>query len=131
MIHSAEEFVALRDSSIKDEYDRAATDEASISVWKDVIDRFPKYRKWVAHNKTIPLEILTLLCQFGPDVRRSIAVKRKLPDELFELLSNDLDAVVRQGIASNKKTPISIIKKLMQDKDEDVSRVAKYNFDNR
>lgn len=131
MIHSAEEFVALRDSSIKDEYDRAATDEASISVWKDVIDRFPKYRKWVAHNKTIPLEILTLLCQFGPDVRRSIAVKRKLPDELFELLSNDLDAVVRQGIASNKKAPISIIKKLMQDKDEDVSRVAKYNFDNR
>ena len=131
MIHSAEEFVALRDSSIKDEYDRAATDEASISVWKDVIDRFPKYRKWVAHNKTIPLEILTLLCQFGPDVRRSIAVKRKLPDELFELLSNDLDAVVRQGIASNKKTPISIIKKLMQDEDEDVSRVAKYNFDNR
>ena len=131
MIHSAEEFVALRDSSIKDEYDRAATDEASISVWKDVIDRFPKYRKWVAHNKTIPLEILTLLCQSGPDVRRSIAVKRKLPDELFELLSNDLDAVVRQGIASNKKAPISIIKKLMQDKDEDVSRVAKYNFDNR
>lgn len=131
MIHSAEEFVALRDSSIKDEYDRAATDEASISVWKDVIDRFPEYRKWVAHNKTIPLEILTLLCQFGPDVRRSIAVKRKLPDELFELLSNDLDAVVRQGIASNKKAPISIIKKLMQDKDEDVSRVAKYNFENR
>lgn len=131
MIHSAEEFVALRNSSLKDEYDRAATDEAPVSVWKDVIDRFPEYRKWVAHNKTVPLEILTLLYQFGPDVRRFIAAKRKLPDELFELLSKDLDAVVRQGIASNKKTPISIIRRLMQDEDEDVSRVAKYNFENR
>lgn len=131
MIHSAEEFVALRDSSIKDEYDRAATDEAPVSVWKDVINRFPEHRKWVAHNKTVPLEILMLLCQFGPDVRRFIAVKRKLSDELFELLSNDLDAVVRQGIASNKKAPISVIKRLTQDKDESVSRVAKFNLDNR
>ncbi|NML31665.1 hypothetical protein [Paraburkholderia antibiotica] len=131
MIHSAEEFIALRDSSLKDEYDRAATDEAPVSVWKDVIDRFPEYRKWVAHNKTVPLEILTLLCQFEPDVRRFIAVKRKLSDELFELLSKDLDAVVRQGIASNKKTPVSIIRRLVQDEDQDVSRVAKYNLENR
>ncbi|RQS04050.1 hypothetical protein DIE06_37515 [Burkholderia sp. Bp8998] len=131
MIHSAEEFVALRASLLKDEYDRAASEEAPVSVWKDVIDRFPEYRKWVAYNKTVPLEVLTLLCQFGPDVRRSVAVKRKLSDELFELLSKDLDAVVRQGIASNKKAPISIIRRLMQDEDEDVSRVAKYNLDNR
>ncbi|MFC0397423.1 hypothetical protein [Paraburkholderia rhizosphaerae] len=131
MIHSAEEFVALRASLLKDEYDRAATEEAPVSVWKDVIDRFPEYRKWVAYNKTVPPEILTLLCQFGPDVRRSVSVKRKLSDELFELLSKDLDAVVRQGVASNKKAPISIIRRLMQDEDEDVSRVAKYNLDNR
>ncbi|WP_092002279.1 hypothetical protein [Paraburkholderia lycopersici] len=131
MIHSAEEFVALRDSSLKDEYDRAATDEASVSVWKDVIDRFPDYRRWVAHNKTVPIEILRLLYQFGPDVRRFIAVKRKLSDELFELLSTDLDATVRQGIASNKKAPIPIIMRLMQDEDEDVSRIAKYNFESR
>ncbi|MCA7996838.1 hypothetical protein [Burkholderia metallica] len=131
MIHSAEEFVALRASSIKDEYDRAATEEAPVSVWKDVIDRFPEYRKWVAHNKTVPLEILTLLCKFEPDVRRSVAVRRKLSDGLFELLSKDLDAVVRQGIASNKKAPISIIRRLVQDEDEDVSRVAKYNLESR
>jgi len=131
MIHSAEEFVALRDSTVKDEYDRAATDEAPVSVWKDVIDRFPGYRKWVAHNKTVPLEILTLLCQFEPDVRRFVAVKRKLSGELFELLSKDHDAIVRQGIASNKKAPVSIIRILMHDEDEDVARVAKYNFENR
>jgi hypothetical protein len=131
MIYSAEEFVALRDSSIKEEYDRAATDDAPVSVWKDIIDRFPEYRKWVAYNKTVPLEILTLLCKFEPDVRRFIAVKRKLSDELFDILSRDLDAIVRQGIASNKRTPISVVRRLADDEDEDVSRVAKYNLDNR
>lgn len=32
MIQSAEEFVSLRDSQIKEEYDRASNDEASIMV---------------------------------------------------------------------------------------------------
>ncbi|KAB0651263.1 MULTISPECIES: hypothetical protein [Burkholderia] len=131
MIRSAEEFVALRNSDIKDEYDRAATDEAPVAVWKDVIDRFPEYRRWVAHNKTVQLEILALLCQYEADVRRFVAVKRKLSDDLFELLSKDIDVVVRQGIASNKKTPISIIRRLAQDEDEDVSRIAKYNLEGR
>jgi len=131
MIQSAEEFIALRDSRIKDEYDRAATDEASVSVWRDVIVRFPGYRKWVAHNKTVPVEILAELCQFEAEVRRFVAVKRKLSRELFELLAKDPDPVVRQGIASNKKAPISIISDLMQDEDEAVSSVARYNFENR
>jgi hypothetical protein len=96
-----------------------------------VISRFPGYRKWVAHNKTVPLEILTELCQFESDVRRSVAVKRKLSVELFELLARDPDPVVRQGIASNKKAPISIVRGLFDDPDEDVSRVARYNVENR
>ncbi|HEF4756611.1 hypothetical protein [Burkholderia multivorans] len=131
MIQSAEEFIALRDSRIKDEYDRAATDEASVSVWRDVIVRFPDYRKWVAHNKTVPVEILAELCQFEAEVRRFVAVKRKLSRELFELLAKDPDPVVRQGVASNKKAPISIIIGLMQDEDESVVSVARYNFENR
>lgn len=131
MISSAEEFIALRDSRIKDEYDRAATDEAPISVWRDVIAKFPDYRKWVAHNKTIPGEILLELCNYEADVRRFVAVKRKLPKELFELLAKDNDPIVRQGVASNKRAPISIISSLMKDEDEAVSSVAKYNFENR
>lgn len=131
MIQSAEEFIALRDSRIKGEYDRAATDEASVSVWRDVIVRFPDYRKWVAHNKTVPVEILAELCQFEAEVRRFVAVKRKLSRELFELLAKDPDPVVRQGVASNKKAPISIIIGLMQDEDESVVSVARYNFENR
>jgi hypothetical protein len=131
LIQSAEEFIALRSSQIKEEYDRAATDEASVLVWRDVIARFPDYRKWVAHNKTVPVEILAGLCQYGSEVRCFVAVKRKLPMELFELLAKDSDPIVRERIASNKKAPISIISDLMKDEDEDVSSVARRNFEKR
>jgi hypothetical protein len=106
MIHSAEEFVALRSSSLKDEYDRAAMEEAPISVWRDVISEFPEYRPWVAHNKTIPLEILEALCE-------------------FERLSQDDDPDVRVAICANKKTPLEILEKMSHDSHEDVVRVAK------
>ena len=104
MIYSAEEFVRLRDSTEKDEYDRASMDEAEVSVWLDVIDRYPEYRRWVAYNKTIPLDVLGMLCKFDADVRRFVAVKRKLPAALCERLSRDSSSVVRVAIAANKKT---------------------------
>lgn len=131
MINSAEEFILLRDSNVKEEYDRSAAEEAPIAVWKDVIDRFPEYRKWVAHNKTTPLEILALLCQYDADVRSWVAMKRKLSEELFDFLSRDEDEIVRVNVASNRKTPLYILERLAQDKDKDISSAAISNLDNR
>jgi hypothetical protein len=131
MIHSAEEFVALRSSSLKDEYDRAAMEEAPISVWRDVISEFPEYRPWVAHNKTIPLEILEALCEFDARTRWFVASKRKLSAELFERLSQDDDPDVRVAICANKKTPLEILEKMTHDSHEDVVRVAKKNHERR
>lgn len=37
MINSAEEFKRLRKSKIQEAYNRAATDEASIEVWNEVL----------------------------------------------------------------------------------------------
>ncbi|QGW83192.1 hypothetical protein [Variovorax paradoxus] len=128
MISSASEFAQLRSSQLKEEYDRAAHEEASLEVWKDVIENYPELRKWVAHNKTVPLEILQELCKFEVEVRFFVASKRKLSQELFELLSVDPDSTVRQQIAANKKTPLDILEKLSTDKDEDVVRVAKFNL---
>ncbi|MGO4249462.1 hypothetical protein AB4Y87_19790 [Paenarthrobacter sp. RAF54_2] len=68
MIQSAAEFVRLRSSEDPAEYHRAAHEEADVSVWLDVIDKYPDMRFWVAHNKTVPLEILELLAS-DPDVR--------------------------------------------------------------
>lgn len=129
MITSAEEFYALRSSSIKSEYDRAATEEAPISVWRDVIKKYPNYRRWVAHNKSVPLEILEELCQFDSTVRQFVAAKRKLSPALFEALSWDESYVVRIAVAANKKAPIAILERLLNDQSKPVARAAAYNLE--
>lgn len=128
MITSAEEFIALRSSTIKTEYDRAAMEEAPISVWRAVIKGYPDYMRWVVHNKTVPLEILEELCSSDPESRRFVSSKRKLSRGLFESLSEDSDFVVRCGIACNRKTPPDILERLFLDKDEDVADAARRNF---
>jgi hypothetical protein len=77
VIESAEEFVRLRTSDDPAEYGRAAGDAASVETWLAVIDRFPDLRVWVAHNKTVPLEVLEVL-RHDPDenVRWTVLHKR-------------------------------------------------------
>lgn len=131
MIHSAEEFIALRDSDNKEEYDRSAFEEAPLAVWRDLIQRYPDYRRWVAHNKTVPVEILAELCNYGPDIRQFVATKRRLSRELFILLSQDPAATVRQSIAANKKTPLDILQSLAKDEDADIADSATRNAGKR
>ena len=131
MIRSAEEFVALRDSDIKAEYDRSAMEEAPVAVWREVIEKFPDHRRWVAHNKTVPVEILEVLCEFDASTRWFVARKRKLSTTLFERLSQDKDSDVRVAICANKKTPLEILKRLLQDANEDVTRVAAKHYKRR
>lgn len=131
MINSAEEFIALRSSDLKSEYDRAAMEEVPISVWREIIIKYPNYRRWVSHNKPVPLEILEELCIFDSTTRQSVARKRKLSLAMFELLSKDVSDVVRVAIAANRKTPIAILEQLLTDKDEDVASVARLNLDER
>ncbi|MBD8598078.1 hypothetical protein QWI18_11725 [Pseudomonas sp. W2Oct36] len=128
MITSAEEFVALRNSSIISEYDRAATEEAPISVWRDVIKKYPNSRRWDSHNKSVPLEILEELCQFDSTVRQFIAAKRKLSPALFEILSWDESYVVRIAVAANKEAPITILERLLNDQNKHVARAAEYKL---
>lgn len=131
MIYSAEEFVALRSSDIKSEYDRAAMEEAPTAVWREVINYYPDYRRWVAHNKTVPLEILEELCEYDADTRWFVASKRKLSVLLFERLSLDADSDVRVAICANKKAPLDILQRLVYDTNEDVARVARKNLERR
>lgn len=116
MISSAEEFVFLRTSEIFEEYTRAAYDDASDVVWMDVISKFPEMREWVAHNKTVPLNILEILARdTNESVRSTVASKRKLSPELFDLLSQDKSEAVRERVACNKKVPIHILRRLVDD----------------
>ncbi|MCR8633900.1 hypothetical protein [Paenibacillus radicis (ex Xue et al. 2023)] len=61
MINSAEEFVGLRLSENVDDYLRAAREEANINIWLEVIGKYPDLKYWVAHNKTVQMEVLEVL----------------------------------------------------------------------
>ena len=121
MISSAHEFQRLRASDDPAEYNRAAHEEAPLTVWMDVIAQFQELRFWVAQNKTVPVEILEILCD-DPDarVRFMVAQKRKLPEYLQFRLAKDPDSSVRERIACNAKATSRVLEALLQD---DESRV--------
>lgn len=125
MIESAQEFVRLRTSDIKAEYDRATTEEAPVSVWIELVTKFPEMKEWVVRNKTVPLEILEILSgDSEAQIRAEVARKRKLSHALLEKLAKDTDASVRHAIACNAKTPKAILQQMVNDSWDNVSNVA-------
>lgn len=104
VIDSADEFVRLRTSDDPADYNRAARDEASESTWRDVIERFPDMRFWVAQNKTVPLSVLEVLRHDADErVRHMVRSKRSWarahPDDTSrpQGLENTRRANRRQG----------------------------------
>jgi hypothetical protein len=125
-IASAEEFVELRCSEDPAEYRRAAHDGATEAVWRDVIDRYPDMKEWVAHNKTVPLEILRVLAtDSDAAVRSSVAAKRKLDRALFVALSADEDESVRHQLACNARLPLDLLAALATDREPFVAAAAR------
>jgi hypothetical protein len=125
MINSADEFRRLRTSGKPEEQSRAASDEASEGVWKEVIETLWEMRFWVAQNKTVPLSILEALAH-DPDgrVRSMVAMKRKLDARLLVLLAADEDAAVRHAVASNRSAPREVLARLSRDEEQFVAEAA-------
>ncbi len=116
MITSAEEFVRLRSSEIMEEYLQAANDTAELHVWLEIIEKYPDFHKWVAHNKSIPNEIIGLLAKSPAwEVRSTIADKRKTPPDILQELSRDSHETVRHRVACNAKTPTDILVSMLDD----------------
>jgi len=125
MISSSDEFRRLRTSHDLDEQSRASLEPAAEGVWIEIIARFPELRQWVAHNKTVPLDVLrTLAADPDPGVRIVVASKRKLDRELFELLAQDREPTVRSSVAWNRKAPADVIARLASDPDALVARAV-------
>ena len=125
MIESAREFVRLRTSEIPSEYNRAASEPATLDVWLDVIRDYPEMTSWVVHNKTVPLEVLALMAQSrDPRLRRDVAMKRKLSPSLFALLGADEDETVRATIARNRRCPADVLARMRTDSCPLVSAAA-------
>ncbi|WP_209445738.1 hypothetical protein [Paenibacillus etheri] len=130
MINSAEEFVRLRLSDNMEEYLKAAWDVAPFEVWLQVIETYPEMREWVAHNKSIPVEIMEILADDADErVRFIVATKNRLPESLQMKLAKDLDSSVRKRIVYNKKATFRVLTILLNDDDEDIRVVAKNRVD--
>ena len=112
MISSAQEFVDLRQRNDP----RAAHDNASDTVWRDVLRLFPEFKEWVIRNKTVPDSVLCYLANDpDPGIRSEIATKRKCPPTILELLSHDTEESVRMRVAYNAKTPNHLLEVLRHD----------------
>jgi hypothetical protein len=125
MINSVEEFIQLRLSGNPDDYLRAAGEESTIHIWFGVIEMHPELKYWVAHNKTVQLEVLGVLSD-DPSwrVRHMVASKNKLSEELQIKLANDKNPSVRQRILRNKKAAVSALLILSKDKDLEIKEMA-------
>ncbi|WP_301171053.1 hypothetical protein [Brevibacillus nitrificans] len=125
MITSAEEFVRLRTSDNPEEYLRAAWDDASLDVWNEIILNYPDMSFWVAQNKTVPVEILSILANHPEErVRSMVASKNKLTEELQIKLASDPEFFVRKRIAYNKKATLKALEVLSKDKDDELRAYA-------
>lgn len=130
MIDSAEEFVRLRNSELKEEYDRAAREEAPDAVWKELIQQYPDMKIWVVGNKTVPVFILELLSRDeDTSVRDAVARKRKTPPEVLARLARDDDSGIRYAVVCNRKTPPEICEVLLNDEWDVVAAKARQRLD--
>jgi hypothetical protein len=130
MIESAAQFVALRSSSILEEYQQAAHGSAPIAVWLEIIEQYPEMRKWVAHNKTVPIAILEILAQdLDPQVRSTVAAKRKARESILQQLAQDPHESVRMQVAINAKTPSEILRQLLNDPWEQIVEIVTARLD--
>ncbi|NIF23091.1 hypothetical protein [Candidatus Pantoea multigeneris] len=133
MINSAEEFIELRDSDTPAKYNRAGKDDAPVSVWWDLIEKYPHMRVWVARNRNIPKEIIHHLSKDDdPIVRDAICSKYPLDIELYLLFSKDSDEGVRARLTFNKGLPMDILKDISEnDSSEFVRSQAVDNYKRR
>lgn len=116
MITSADEFIKLRTSELIEDQHRATHDHAELAIWNEIIDKYPEYKEWVIHNKTIQVEILEkLAADPNPKVRIAVARKRKINAKIFDLLSADKSEEVRYALISDTNLSVGQLQKIKVD----------------
>lgn len=125
MIESAEEFVRLRSSKDPSEYRRAGDEEISEEVCRDVIERFPDARAWLAESEWVPTSTLRRLATDGnPRVRSAVCARRILDATVIEMLSWDVSDAIRTNIARRSDTPVESLLRLVKDDSSMVREAA-------
>lgn len=125
MICNAEEFLNLRESKKEHEYQRAAREPAPLAVWKEVIKKYPHMRRWVAYNKTVPNEILQVLAQdIDKEVREMVAMRRSAGEDILYKLSKDKEEIVRRSVLFNPRVTKKVLESLLDDPEDGIQKIA-------
>jgi len=126
MITSAAEFLDLRFSEDPSKHQRAAHEDAPLHVWHELVEAYPESRFWVAHNKSVPSEILRLLASDeDARIRAMVAMKRKLDEATQEILARDPDSGVRMSIARNERATERVLRSMLADPWDEIRKVVK------
>ncbi len=116
MIESAAEFARLRESENADDIRRSIDEAATTETWFRVIRDYPHLRRWVAHNRTVPRNVLQqLLPSDDPQVRWTLATKRRTDAAMLDELSRDSDDGVRLRVAQHKNATTQTLVRLLDD----------------
>ena len=125
MIDNIKEYIKLADSDDLEDNNRTKTEQLSSEVIFEIIHNYPERKAWLVHNKHIPIDVLKLLCKDKKsDVRFTVAMKNKNDRYVFEILMNDPDFSIRMAVVRNKRIPIDLLKKMVNDKDDEISKEA-------
>ncbi len=125
MIDNIKEYIKLADSDDLEDNNRTKIEQLSSEVISEIIQNYPERKAWLVHNKYIPIDVLKLLCKDkNLDVRFTVAMKNKNDRYIFETLMNDPDFSIRMAVVRNKRTPIDLLKKMVNDKDNEISKEA-------
>lgn len=88
------------------------------------LDKVNLVRALVATNPNTPINILSKLFNDEKIVRDGLSGNKNTPSKLLDILAFDKDKMVRLRVAENTNTSISIIKKMLEDDDPNVSKAA-------
>lgn len=103
-----------------------------MEVWLTLIRDHPESHFWIAHNKTIPVEILRILA--GNDdsrVRSMVAMKHKTTADILRQLATDGHDAIRASVAGHRNTPDDVLIALCSDPWDEIRKAARANLDRR
>ena len=106
----------------------------------DILEILAKDKNWdivekvVAHEnfKDVSIETLKFLIIHPVSLIRSrVARKKNFAEFILTQFANDLDSHVRKRVAQNPYTPKDVVKKLAEDKDDDVKKIAEQRLNKK
>ena len=95
----------------------------------EIIKNYPSYILNLVNNEHLSLPVLRKLASNKSEVIRSFIAQRDTLDYgLFEKLSRDKEIAVRSCIAYNRKTPLTILKKMYPDTVNEINETLQENI---